>query len=92
MFKDEPLNLNQARTNHDYEQKIIFLYITNTGRLIQEIDDNEVGTVIDHFLSFLIALGYGESLLWDTLAEKVTTKEAFETLREQFRDFDSSEK
>lgn len=91
MFKDEPLNLNQTRTNNKYEQKLIFLYITNNSRLIQEIDDEGISSVIDNFVSFLISVGYHESLIWDTLAEKSSIKDAYNTFSKQLSDLKTPE-
>lgn len=85
MFSDEPLNLNQARTKGEYEQKLIFLHIYNTGRLIVELDDKDAGDVFDQFVSFLISVGYNESVVWDTISDRVSSRDAFESLRNQFR-------
>ena len=90
MFSDEPLNLNQARTKNKYEEKLIFLYVHNDGRLIFELDANDVSTTIDQFINFLLAAGYSESLIWDTLSNRVGSKDSFEILRKQFRSLDEA--
>jgi hypothetical protein len=84
MFSDEPLNLNQTRTNKEHEDKLIFLHIYNTGRLIIELDDKDVGDVFDQFVNFLVSVGYNESIVWDTIAHRLTAKKTYENIRKQF--------
>ena len=85
MFSDEPLNLNQARTKGEYDQKIVFLHIHNSGRLIAEMDDKDLADVFDQFVSFMISVGYSELTVWNIISDRVSTRGALEALQSQFR-------
>lgn len=84
MFSDEPLNLNQARTKNEDEQKLIFLYICNSGRSIVELDEPDLDRIIERFVNFLISLGYHESSVWEAMSSGVNERNSYENIRKQF--------
>jgi hypothetical protein len=84
MFSDEPLNLNQARTKCVDEQKLIFLYICNSGRSIVELDEPDLDRIIERFVNFLISLGYPESSVWEAISSGVNERNSYENIRKQF--------